>query len=475
MNDPLKHKLFSIYGQLLEPKHLKEAWYKVKANKGAQGIDEVTIKEFEKNLDENIQNLADELRAKTYKPTPVRRVYIPKKNGKKRPLGVPSVRDRIVQQALVQAVEPFFEANVFHDNSCGFRPNRGAQTALEKIICRLDLGYDYIYDFDIKGFFDHIPHKNLMKVLNKYISDGSVLNLIYKWLKAGYMEDGVYYVQNEGQPQGGVISPLLANIYLNELDWELDKAGIHSIRYADDSICMCKTKPELEKAVEVVDRVMKDLGLELAPEKTKKIDFNYENFDYLGFTFYHKRQDKNGKKRYCVRPAKDKEKEFKSKIKHRIGKSYSHSYDEWANILNPLIRGVFNYWLAPARAIQRVNEVWKKRGKPESGAFFPKNLLRRMDSYIRQRLRINFANRGKRHARCRDGWRVASLYPDKFFYSDMKLATGRFLLAKVKFPDITIGEFDRIVQNQKRRGKKRKTSSQSFYEQHYSNTLIPSY
>lgn len=233
MNEPLKLKLFSVYGQLLNTKILKEAWKKVKANRGSGGIDGETIKEFEKEEDKHIEEILQSLKDRTYKPSAVRRVYIPKKNGKMRPLGIPTVRDRIVQQALVMRLEPFFEEKVFHDSSCGFRPNRDAELAIKKVMWNLEMGYVYIYDFDIKGYFDNIPHKKLMKVLNKYISDGTVLDMIWKSLKAGYMEDNILYETPKGQIQGGVASPLIANIYLNELDWELDKAGHRFVRYAD--------------------------------------------------------------------------------------------------------------------------------------------------------------------------------------------------------------------------------------------------
>ena len=290
MNEPLKHKLFSVYGQILNRKTLIEAWKHVKENRGAGGVDKVTIEKFDQNLDQNIDELLTSLREKTYKPSPVRRVYIPKKNGKMRPLGIPTIRDRIVQQALTDRLSPFFEENVFHDNSCGFRPGRDAELAIKKILSRLEFGYLYIYDFDIKGYFDNIPHKKLMKVLNKYISDGTVLDIIWKSLKAGYMEDSILYESPAGTMQGGVISPLLANIYLNELDWELDKAGLQFVRYADDSIVMCRTPEDLEKAKQVVSRVLDELGLTLAEDKTDEIDFHKKDFDYLGFTFRHLRK-----------------------------------------------------------------------------------------------------------------------------------------------------------------------------------------
>ena len=204
MNEPLKFKLFSVYGQILHKKVLEEAWQHVKKNKGCGGIDKVSIKDFEKNSDVYLNKLLEELKNKEYKPSPVARKYIPKKNGKLRPLGIPTIKDRIVQQAVVNKLQPFFETNVFHDNSCGFRPNRDVELAIKKVLCRIEYGYLYVYDFDIKGYFDNIPHKKLMKVLNKYISDGTILDMIWKWLKAGYMEDNIRYEQTSGTQQGGL-------------------------------------------------------------------------------------------------------------------------------------------------------------------------------------------------------------------------------------------------------------------------------
>lgn len=227
MNNPMKLKYHSLYGQLLQDRVLMNAWKKVKANRGSGGIDGVTIKEYAKNEQENILKLLEKLKAKEYNPSPVRRVYIPKKDGKKRPLGIPTLEDRIVQQALTDILMPKYEKFVFHNWSMGYRPGRGVESALQVIIKNIELGRNWIYDCDIKGFFDNIPHKKLMKVLNKVIADGTVLDLIWSWLKCGYMEEGKYYNTKTGQVQGGVISPLLANIYLNELDWELHKAKIY--------------------------------------------------------------------------------------------------------------------------------------------------------------------------------------------------------------------------------------------------------
>ena len=234
MNEELKFKMHSIYGQMLVERKLMAAWQQVAENKGSGGIDGVTIETFKSKEEENIKDLLSKLKDKTYKPTPVRRVYIPKKNGKLRPLGIPTIEDRIVQQSVVNVLNPKFEQEIFHKWSCGYREGLGAQRVLQIILWNLETGYNHIYDCDIKGFFDNIPHKNLMKVISKYIADGTVLEMIWKWLKAGYMKDNIYNNTLAGTPQGGVISPILANIYLNELDWELEKEGIRFVRYADD-------------------------------------------------------------------------------------------------------------------------------------------------------------------------------------------------------------------------------------------------
>jgi RNA-directed DNA polymerase len=234
LNQELKLKWHSIYGQILFERKLHEAWLQVKENKGAGGIDGETIESYEKKLDENLGELLRKLRDKAYGPSPVRRRYIPKKNGKMRPLGIPNIEDRIVQQAIVNVLQPKCEEHIFHRWSCGYRPNYGAKRVAQIILWNIETDHNFIYDCDIRGFFDNIPHKKLMGVLTKYIADGTVLDMIWKWLKAGYMEEGKYHEVDAGTPQGGVISPLLANLYLNELDWKLEEHGIRFVRYADD-------------------------------------------------------------------------------------------------------------------------------------------------------------------------------------------------------------------------------------------------
>lgn len=384
MNNPMKLKYHSLYGQLLQDRVLMNAWKKVKANRGSGGIDGVTIKEYAKNEQENVLELLEKLKAKEYKPTPVRRVYIPKKDGKKRPLGIPTLEDRIVQQALTDILMPKYEKLVFHNWSMGYRPGRGVESALQVIIKNIELGRNWIYDCDIKGFFDNIPHKKLMKVLNKVIADGTVLDLIWSWLKCGYMEDGKYYNTKAGQPQGGVISPLLANVYLNELDWELHKAKIYFVRYADDFLLFCETEEEVTRAGNIAKSVIESLGLEVAMNKTKVVDFKNDDFDFLGFHFNHWRTSKNGKDYYSIVPAEKSIKTFKKAIKDKTQRKWTKPKEVWIKDINPIIVGKTNYFLNVYKALK----VFEGRIQTHCVIHAMSTYLDKMDSYVRQRLRM---------------------------------------------------------------------------------------
>ena len=384
MNNPMKLKYHSLYGQLLQDRVLMNAWKKVKANRGSGGIDGVTIKEYAKNEQENVLELLEKLKAKEYKPTPVRRVYIPKKDGKKRPLGIPTLEDRIVQQALTDILMPKYENLVFHNWSMGYRPGRGVESALQVIIKNIELGRNWIYDCDIKGFFDNIPHKKLMKVLNKVIADGTVLDLIWSWLKCGYMEDGKYYNAKAGQPQGGVISPLLANVYLNELDWELHKAKIYFVRYADDFLLFCETEEEVIRAGNIAKSVIESLGLEVAMNKTKVVDFKNDDFDFLGFHFNHWRTSKKGKDYYSIVPTEKSIKTFKKAIKDKTQRKWTKPKEEWIKDINPIIVGKTNYFLNVYKALK----VFEGRIQTHCVIHAMSTYLDKMDSYVRQRLRM---------------------------------------------------------------------------------------
>ena len=384
MNNPMKLKYHSLYGQILQDRVLMNAWKKVKANRGSGGIDGVTIKEYAKNEQENILKLLEKLKAKEYNPSPVRRVYIPKKDGKKRPLGIPTLEDRIVQQALTDILMPKYEKLVFHNWSMGYRPGRGVESALQVIIKNIELGRNWIYDCDIKGFFDNIPHKKLMKVLNKVIADGTVLDLIWSWLKCGYMEDGKYYNTKAGQPQGGVISPLLANVYLNELDWELHKAKIYFVRYADDFLLFCETEEEVTRAGNIAKSVIESLGLEVAMNKTKVVDFKNDDFDFLGFHFNHWRTSKNGKDYYSIVPTEKSIKTFKKAIKDKTQRKWTKPKEEWIKDINPIIVGKTNYFLNVYKALK----VFEGRIQTHCVIHAMSTYLDKMDSYVRQRLRM---------------------------------------------------------------------------------------
>ena len=384
MNNPMKLKYHSLYGQLLRDRVLMNAWKKVKANRGSGGIDGVTIKEYTKKEQENILKLLEKLKAKEYKPTPVRRVYIPKKDGKKRPLGIPTLEDRIVQQALTDILMPKYEKLVFHNWSMGYRPGRGVESALQVIIKNIELGRNWIYDCDIKGFFDNIPHKKLMKVLNKVIADGTVLDLIWSWLKCGYMEDGKYYNTKTGQVQGGVISPLLANIYLNELDWELHKAKIYFVRYADDFLLFCETEEEVTRAGNIAKSIIESLGLEVAMNKTKVVNFKNDDFDFLGFHFNHWKTSKKGNDYYSIVPTEKSIKTFKKAIKDKTQRTWTKPKEEWIKDVNPIIVGKTNYYLNVYKALK----VFEGRIQIHCVIHAMSKHLEGMDKYVRQRLRM---------------------------------------------------------------------------------------
>lgn len=410
MNQELKFKWHSLYGQILFDRKLKTAWKKVEVNKGSGGIDGETIDSYRNHEDDNLESLLLKLRKKEYKPSPVKRRYIPKKNGDKRPLGIPTIEDRIVQQAMVNVLEPKFESGIFHKWSCGYRPGRGAKRVMQIIMANIEQGYNYIYDADIKGFFDNIPHKNLMRVLNKYIADGTVLDMIWSWLKTGYMEEGKYHQIESGAPQGGVISPLLANVYLNELDWTLAKYKIRFVRYADDFLLFAKSGEEVKQAAEVTIKKLKELGLEISSEKTKFVNFNDDDFDFLGFTFEHwRKRKKDGKPYYIAKPKNETWKDFRQKIKCRTKKTYTYSKEKWINIVNSVIRGKVNYFLSVYEAIKE-NEKYGFNSQCFFKAFG--NELLAIDGYIRRRLRVAMIHQNPSQ---RKGWLMSTKWNNEYF------------------------------------------------------------
>ncbi len=282
-----KRKWYSLIDKVYALPNLQRAWKQVLANGGAAGGDGVTLRQFRETADERLQALADDLRNKTYRPKPVRRVFIPKTGGGQRPLGIPSVRDRIVQQALLQVLSPIFEAK-FSSRSHGFRPERGCATALSVVDQAVKHGYAWVVDADISAFFDTVDHEKLLAALNEEIADGSVLNLITRILKAGVSLPETSQVQPTelGTPQGGPLSPLLANVYLHRFDERMVQGGYGLVRYADDFVVFAKSEGEAAAALQLAREVLEgELGLVLHPEKTRVVSVA-QGFEFLGFHYY---------------------------------------------------------------------------------------------------------------------------------------------------------------------------------------------
>lgn len=284
--EPRKFKVHSLTGRITDKIMLK-AWKAVKRNrKAAAGVDRMTVDAYSRNYLNNLEMLKKNLKTRgAFKCPPLRRVHIPKgKTGKTRPLGIPCIATKVAQEVIRSLLEPIFEPQ-FHENSFGFRPRRGCHQAVEKANHYLQNGYTWVVDIDIKGFFDNLEHPIILKCLRAEVADGNILDIIETFLRSGVVEkDGKLYPTTRGVPQGGNISPLLANIVLNHFDWALESKSIRFVRYADDIVCLCKTKQEAESALTYVKELLAALSLECSPEKTK-IARRSEGFDFLGFTF----------------------------------------------------------------------------------------------------------------------------------------------------------------------------------------------
>lgn len=277
-------KFHSLTGRI-DMTLMERAFKSVKKNRGAAGVDKVDIDMFEANLYQNLASLMFDLKHRgNYHAIPLRRVYIPKGKGKQRPLGIPSVRDRVAQEVIRSLLEPIFEP-LFSDFSFGFRPNRNAHQAVNTIIRYRQDGFRWVLDADIKGFFDNIPHELIIDLVAERVADGNILLIVREFLTAGVMEEGLFLPTIQGTPQGGVISPLLANIVLDVLDQRLVQADIRFVRYADDFVILCPDKLSAEQALAMVsDIVQNELGLSLSPEKTHVAAFS-QGFAFLGFQF----------------------------------------------------------------------------------------------------------------------------------------------------------------------------------------------
>lgn len=351
---PKKRKVHSLTGRIT-PKLMNDAWKAVRRNRGAAGLDKTSIEMFGHNTELNLARLMRELKSRSYQPKPLKRVYIPKGNGKVRPLGIPTVACRIAQEVIRRLINPIFE-KLFHDNSFGFRPGRNCHQAVSKVKEYLEKGFLYVVDADIKGFFDNIPHELIMAEVSSEIADGNILQLIERFLKAGVMEEGQLRPTPKGTPQGGVISPLLANIVLNRLDHELEKQGYMFVRYADDFVILCKTYVQAQEALDLVKNILEEqMKLELSPEKTKICHLS-DGFDFLGFHFTSRglkmREKSKEKFRNAVRDITMRSRNLDSKVVER---------------LNQVIRGTVNYFSHPSATMIKI--------------------FNQMDFWIRKRLR----------------------------------------------------------------------------------------
>jgi len=373
-------KWFSLIDKVHPERILRAAFSQVAANKGAAGVDHVTVKMFDERLEENLKKLSEDLQSGQYRPQQIRRHYIPKPGSKeKRPLGIPTVRDRVVQTALLNVLGPIFERD-FAEHSYGFRPGRGCKDALRRVDQLLKEGYTYIVDADLKSYFDTIPHDRLLAQVAQKVSDGRVLSLIESFLKQGVLDGLREWTPEEGSPQGGCISPLLSNIYLNPLDHLMAQQGFEMVRYADDFVILCRSPEEAARALAVVQEWTAKADLTLHPEKTKIVDATKEAFDFLGYRF----------KRGHRFPRPKSLQKLKDAIRPKTKRTSGESLTKIINDLTPRLRGWFEYFKHSHRYTFSALDGW---------------IRMRLRSILRKRMGKRGRGRGSDHHR----------WPNKFF------------------------------------------------------------
>lgn len=357
----LKDKVFAV-------KTLTVAWGRVLSNHGAAGIDRVSCERFESRAEALLAELHEDLRTGRYRPEPVLRRYIPKADGKLRPLGIPAVRDRIVQTALRLVLEPIWEVR-FHEHSYGFRPRRGCKDALRRVDGLLSEGYVWVVDADIESYFDSIDHRTLMSKVGEHVADRSVLDLVHSYLSQDIVDEVKRWTPERGTPQGAVISPLLANIYLDAMDRALEAAGYEHVRYADDFVILCRSKEDAEAALAVVRGELGRLRLTLHPEKTQLVDARDPGgFDFLGYHFERGYRWPRAKNVTSIR----------ERIKALTPRTSGESMERVIAHVNPLLRGWYGYFKHSHRTVHRA-----------------------LDSYVRARLRGILRRRAGRQGRAR--------------------------------------------------------------------------
>lgn len=376
-------KWHSLIDKVYRPKTLKRAWKSVRKNRGAAGIDRQSVEQFAKEADQHLAKLHQELRNGEYTPQSVLRCWIDKPGTKEqRPLGIPAVRDRIVQTALLLVIGPIFEA-IFARHSYGFRPGRGCKDALREVQRLLEAGYIWVADVDLKAYFDTILHEMLMNYVAEFIADGKVLDLIRAYLTAGVLDGETLQMAETGTPQGAVISPLLANLYLNALDHQMATRGYSMIRYADDLVVLCRTKEEAADALKEIATYAEQHGLQVHPTKTRLVDASAKGgFDFLG---YHFERGYKWPKKKALQRLKD---TIRSKTKRTNGNSLAVIINE----VNRTLKGWFEYFKHSHQST-----------------------FRDLDGWLRDRLRSILRKRQKRRGRARSEDRVR--WPNEYFTS----------------------------------------------------------